>query len=258
MVRTTSWRGHAEQSPSQLVMSEPFDKHFIVDASGKQVAVILPIAEYERLLGGSDGPPADIDRARVLANHIESLHDFAFVTLDAPYHHMGATLVDGVFQAGVRYETVVVPRVERVRREHPEAVTTSAFAALLSGTEPHELLDWTGDRQITTLLTLTHLLIDHGVENESELLAWLDRPGSEARVTAIKGIKDKTFQYLRLLAGAEDAVAVDRWMWRVLDDAGVSASDFDEAHELIGAAAMLLDVTPSTLEHSLWSYMSQQ
>ena len=50
--------------------------------------------------------------------------------LHLPYHHMGATITDGVPQAGLRYETEVWPRVQHVMTI-PEAATTSGFLAVL-------------------------------------------------------------------------------------------------------------------------------
>ena len=43
---------------------------------------------------------------------------------------MGATITDAVLQAGLRYETVVWPRVQHVMTI-PEAATTSGFLAVL-------------------------------------------------------------------------------------------------------------------------------
>lgn len=193
--------------------------------------------------------------ARTLANHIRSIPRFNMVTYEVPYEHMGATLVDGVFQAGVNYVNVVLPRVDRMRRDFPEARTTSGFWSLLSRSDLHALLRWKGERSITTLLTLTELLLDHDVETEEEFLAFLDDPGSRGLVTGVRGIgPKKTFQYLRFLAGAKDAVAVDRHMWRTLEDAGIKASTFDEAHRIYREAALLLGVSAATLEYSVFLY----
>ena len=209
---------------------------------------------YERPLDTDTGD----GRARVLASYIKAMPGLKFVRFNVPYDHMGATLVDGVLQAGVRYETVVVPRVERIKTEHPEAVTTSHFAELLGATDPHELLQWKREASIETLQDLMHLVHGLGLEDEGDLLAWLDQPGSKARVTAIKGIGEKTFQYLRFLAGADDAVAIDRWLWRVLEDAKVSVSGFDDALTVFRDASAVLRLPPATLEYSVWRHMSRQ
>jgi len=201
------------------------------------------------------GASADGYSARTLAEYILSIPDIQLVTFE-PYGHMGATLVDAVFQAGINYRFSVIPRVRNLQHQYPNATTTSAFARVLAQSDPHGLLDWRGERKITTLLTLTELLVDEGVETEDDLLAFLDRPGSRELVTAIRGIADKTFQYLRFLAGAEDAVAVDRHMWRTLKAAGVLTSSFDEARGLYVRAAALLGVTPAVLEYSVFLWGS--
>jgi hypothetical protein len=193
-------------------------------------------------------------RAALLAQYVRSLPDFEFRTFDVPYHHMGALLTDAILQAcGVRYFTQVVPRVERVRQEYPHLGTTSEFTALLGVSDPHVVLDWGGATAITRLLALTDLLVSEGVETETDLLEFLDRPDSRAKVTAISGIAAKTYSYLRFLCGAEDAVAVDRHLWRHLADAGVRADDFDDAVQVYRAAAAILGVSPATLEYSLFS-----
>jgi len=223
-------------------------------AGDGSVALASSTAEHVTALGGPGGRPADSRRARLLARHIASMPGLEFVTFEV-YHHMGATLTDACLQRGINYGAVVIPRARRLRAEHPE-VTTSAFAALLAVSDPHLVLRWKGAGAITTLLALTKLLIEEGVEREDELLAYLDRPGSKARVTAISGIKDKTFAYLRFVAGAEDAVAVDRHLRRHLADAGISAASFDDAARLYREAAAILGVSPATLEYSVFRFAS--
>jgi hypothetical protein len=194
-------------------------------------------------------------RARRLAEYVRSLPGLELTTFDVPYHHMGALLTDAILQGfHVRYFTQVVPCVERVRREYPGARTTSAFAALLSASDPHVVLDWRGPTAVTRMRALTALLVEEGVETEDDLLAYLDRPGGKERVTAVKGIADKTFQYLRFLAGASDAVAVDLHLRRHLAAAGVATNGFDDAVCVYRRAAAILGVTAATLEFSLFRH----
>lgn len=71
------------------------------------------------------------DAARV-ADFVRSLPDFEMVEdLAIPYNHMGATITDAVLQAGLRYETVVWPRVQRIMELFPEAATASGFLKVL-------------------------------------------------------------------------------------------------------------------------------
>jgi hypothetical protein len=196
--------------------------------------------------------------ARTLADHIRSIPGLKVVTHEA-YGHMGATLVDAVFQAGVSYQHTVVPRVQRLQREHArDAMTTSSFAELLSRADISRLLRWKGQRKITTLQALVRLLLDQGVETESDLVAFLGRLGSKEAVMSIKGLKEKGFAYLRFLAGDEDAVAVDRHLWRTIQEAGIRASSFDEAAALYRKAAAILGLTPSSLEFSVFLHRSSE
>jgi len=50
--------------------------------------------------------------------------------LALPYNRRGATITDAVLQAGLRYETVVWPRVQH-DMTIPEAATTSGFLGVL-------------------------------------------------------------------------------------------------------------------------------
>lgn len=197
--------------------------------------------------------------AESLVRYIRAHPTFTIVTsMDGAYAHMGATLTDAVLQAGVTYATVVRPRVHALRASHPEACTTSAFLALLEGENgPETHLRWRGGRKIATLLELTRLLVAEGVETEDQFRAWVAVPGNLDRLRRIKGIKDKTANYIEILLGKQ-SVAVDRHLFRFLAEAGLPTSNYDEAHVLIRDAAVLLGVDVSLLDHSIWRYMSER
>jgi len=170
------------------------------------------------------------------------------------YGHMGALLTDVALQSGINYTAVVLPRVQKLRKDHPEARTTSAFVQLLEDVGAEKLLQWTG-RKLTTLKALAQLLMSVEVETEDDLKTWIDRPGNLARLRQIKGIKHKSADYILLLLGREN-VAVDRHLYRFLEEAGLPTSNYGDAHALISAAAVLLGHSPSLLDHSIWLHMS--
>jgi len=191
-----------------------------------------------------------------LANYIRSLPDFQIVAaMDGQYGHMGATLSDAVLQAGVKYDSVVRPRIQRLLREFPDATTTSAFQQLLRERGAAMVLQWSGGRKLETLGLLTDLLRSQGIETEDEFREWIARPGSLVRLREIKGIKDKTAHYLQILLG-EQSVAVDRHLFRFLADGGLPTTSYEEAHGIIRSAAEILEVDASLLDHSIWRYMS--
>jgi hypothetical protein len=196
--------------------------------------------------------------AEQLAGFVRGHPDFRIVTeMDGQYGHMGATLADAVLQAGVKYDSVVRPRIDRLRRDFPEANTTSAFEQLLRERGAAAVLQWNGGRKLETLAMLTGLLRSEGVETEEDFRAWITRAGNLARLREIKGIKDKTAHYIEILLGIQ-SVAVDRHLFRFLDEAGLPTTNYEEAHILIRDAAAVLGVDASLLDHSIWRYMSRR
>ena len=201
-------------------------------------------------------PEGETHRAAALAAYIRGLPAFEIVTsIDGNYAHMGATLVDAVLQAGVKYETVVRPRVRRLIDDYPQARTTSGFAQLLKNPGPKQLLSWSGERKLRALADLTTLLLREQVESEDDFRAWVSKPNNVDRLRSIKGIKKKTADYIHILLGRQ-SVAVDRHLLNFLKMAGLEAHSYEEAHRLIHEAAGLLGVQPSILDHSIWRYMS--
>lgn len=199
-----------------------------------------------------------MDQTQQLVSYLRSYPHFEIVsTMESSYGHMGATLTDAVLQAGVRYETVVRPRVHRLLKEYPEAGTSSAFLRLLEDRGPQAVLRWSGGRKAETILTLTRLLVAERVETEDDFRVWIGLPGNLARLRTIKGIKDKTANYIEILLGGQ-SVAVDRHLFRFLEEAGLPMSSYEEAHHLIRDAAVQLGVSVSLLDHSIWRHMSER
>ena len=107
---------------------------------------------------------------QALAARVRRLTDFEMVEdLQLPYHHMGATITDGVPQAGLRYETVVWPRVQHVMTI-PEAATTSGFLAVLRERGGEEVVRWTHPEKLGRMEAVAELLIAEHVESEADLL----------------------------------------------------------------------------------------
>jgi len=173
-----------------------------------------------------------------------------------PYQHMGATITDAVLQAGISYEAVVLPRVLRLRREYAADTTTSRFVRLLEQNTPEDFLGWRG-RKIVTLLAVTGLLQAEAIETEEQFRAWLKVPDNVVRLRRIRGVKRKTTDYFLILLGEEN-VAVDRHIMNFLKSAGLRPESYEQARQIVVAAAALLGIAPSLLDHSIWRYMSER
>jgi len=195
------------------------------------------------------------EEAAILAAYVRSLDDFQIMQSEEPYNHMGATITDAMLQAGVRYDTVVRPRVNKLIKQYPEGKTTSGFLQLLNKVGSNAVLDWPDNEKPIRVLRVAQYFAQEGIQTEVDLKIWLQTPAHLGALKALRGIGDKTIDYFQILVGIPTA-AIDRHLNNFLDRARVKAKTYDEAQAVIHAAADLLQVNRSDLDHSIWKYMS--
>ena len=188
--------------------------------------------------------------------------------LALPYNRRGATITDAVLQAGLRYETVVWPRVQHVMTI-PAAAPTSGFLAVLRERGGEEVVHWTHPVKLGRMEAVAELFIAEGIETEPDLRTWLcgDRAagdGADAacsanitKLAAVHGIGPKTIDYFRILCGVQDTAAIDTHLTRFLEQAGVHVSGYEQARAVIAGAAAERGVSAARLDHSIWTYMSK-
>jgi hypothetical protein len=194
--------------------------------------------------------------ASQLARYIRSLEDFKMVGGTRCYNHMGATITDTMLQAGQRYDTVVVPRVERVQT-YRSARTTKGFLRLLERKGPKVVLDWRDDEKPARVLNITRFFVKEGISTEDDLRIWLEDEENIKKLKKQRGIGPKTLDYLKMLVEMP-TVAVDRHLVNFLGMAGMKWSGYEEARELIKEAAVELGKRESALDNSIWYYMSNK
>lgn len=224
--------------------------------SGPVDADVAPVSQ--RVALGS-APPREGDGSAPerLANYVRSLPDFTMERSPAAgYDHMGAIITEAILQAGINYRNVVLPRVERLRRDYPQARTTSSFADLLRTVGAGELLQFSGEK-LDRVEALTRFFADERVETEADLRAWLSDEANLARLRQLPGIGPKTVDYLQILAGL-DTSAVDRHLALFLKQARVAANTYGERKAIIDAAAEELGVDRAVLDYSIWRYMADR
>lgn len=196
-----------------------------------------------------------MNEAETLAAYIKTIEDFPAVEPLEPYGHMGATLTDAILQAGIDYEKVVLPRAEKIQREYPEARTTSGFAKVIEQFGINEILNWAPGAKPDRLLELVKLLLQFRIETEDELRIWLEIPRNLEELREIKGIKNKTANYLQILVGSQSA-APDVHLFRFLEEAGLPINTYPKAQRIIADTAALIGVPQSLLDRRIWLYMS--
>lgn len=198
------------------------------------------------------------EKAGHLVEYLRSLDGFRVVeVIDGSYNHMGATIADGILQAGTTYNTVVRPRVRRILESYPNAVTTSAFWSLLQDVGAKTVLLWRDDEKPNRVIALTAFLRAAGIETEDELRQWLENEAHRAHLLSVRGVGPKTVDYLRILVGTQTA-AVDRNVYTLLHEAGIPISSYNEARETLNLAADNMGVKRAILDHSVWQFMSNR
>lgn len=215
--------------------------------------------------------PAPAQRSqgpRRIVEYVRRLPDFEMAeNSELPYRHMGATITDGVLQAGLRYETVVWPRVQHVMAI-PEAATSTGFLAALRGRGGEEVVRWTHPEKLGRMYAVSELFIAEGIETEDDLHSWLCLGSSDsaqarrcaanaARLLAVHGIGPKTVDYFKILCGEQDTAAIDLHLTAFLERAGVRVTSYEQAREVIREAAAELGVPAAQLDHSIWTHMSK-
>lgn len=197
------------------------------------------------------------NKAELVQGYIHSLSDFEFFEPPYPYGHMGATITDAMLQAGTTWETVVKPRVQDLRANYPEAKTATGFFKLLQGVGPRELLKWNHPEKPNRVLGATSFFVERGIENETDLKAWLQNDSNVIRLKELRGVGNKTADYFRMLSGIPTC-AVDIHLIRFLNNAGIeiNINSYSEAKKIIYKAADNMGISKSMLDYSIWKYMS--
>ncbi|OPY93419.1 MAG: hypothetical protein A4E73_00134 [Syntrophaceae bacterium PtaU1.Bin231] len=194
------------------------------------------------------------EKAKRLKAFVECLPDFEVVAPPAPYGHMGAVITDAMLQAGLNWESVVKPRIERVRG-YTQARTTSGFRDLLHTSGPRAVLNWNHPEKIARIKGVIDFFCACGLETETEFREWLGQEENMIRLKGLRGVGDKTADYFRFIVGIP-TTAVDRHIKNFLALAGIAVSRYDEAREIVHCTADMMGISRATLDHSIWKYMS--
>lgn len=197
-------------------------------------------------------------KVRDLITYIRHTRDFQLIEApDCPYkNHIGALFTDVVLQAGLNYQHVVAPRVSKVLSEFPVAYTVKRFSAVLQKHSIEKVLDWHDSEKQLRMIRILEFCKTHGIHNSYQLKIYLanNKLNSE-KFKSIRGIGDKTYDYLLKLLGVE-SVAVDRHVYKFVSEAGIIYKDYKEAKQIVEYAADIMNVSRRALDFSIWSFMS--
>jgi hypothetical protein len=198
-----------------------------------------------------------LSRARAIAHYAEGLGISQSSMPRRPSaSHIGAVLADGVLQSGLNYQTVIRPRVERIRAIYPDAATLSGVMDVLQRGGASEFLSWQHSTKITRFVRLVDFLGADHVEYVGDLRSWLSIRGARNRLLELHGIGPKTYDYLCCLVGM-DHIAVDRHIKTFATEAGVRTNGYEELQEAVSFAADLLGLARRDFDAWIWQRLSQ-
>jgi len=214
-----------------------------------------------------------------LADYIRNNKNFKFLDITSSYNYaigdtfslsadnsrnltnnnMGATIIDGVLQAGLNYKNVVKPRVDKFKNENRDVKTTTEFYDLINNTNLSELISFKGDK-VERIHTLVKFLKNEKVETEDDFYNFLSNNDNLLALSNLKGIKSKTIDYFKILTGHKETLAVDS---RLINFIKIVCPDLDNmtydfAKELLMKTAKSLRVEPATLDFSIWTFMTDK
>jgi hypothetical protein len=168
-----------------------------------------------------------------------------------PYRHLGATLTDVCFHAGVNYQHAVEPRVKKILAE-ATAATLSGLRKFFSENQAEEFFNWNGKKP-RNLLSLIEFFSEEGIDTELDLTGWMLRSGNEDKLLMQPGFGKKSVDYLKMLLDIP-SISPDRHIFEFLSAAGIDTEDYEEAKTIVCGAAEILQISPSMLDHSIWCY----
>jgi endonuclease III-like uncharacterized protein len=137
---------------------------------------------------------------------------------------------------------------------YSSAKTTKDFLKLIQelGVEP--LLNFKGKKS-RLAQELATFFDEQSVQTEDDLREWLLIPDNAPRLKRIKGIGNKTVDYLGLLVGLQ-TIAVDRHTMNFLAEADIQVSGYKDVHQVVSQTAEILTISSIMLDQSIWRYMS--
>lgn len=169
----------------------------------------------------------------------------------AQYDHLGAVLADSVLQAGLRYASVVRPRVERILIRYPDSASAWALAEIVRNGQAAEFLDWQHPVKAARFERTVEFICKSGIEHVADLREKLRSDEFCLHFQSINGIGPKTVDYMACLVGIE-SIAVDRHIRSFARRVGIQAVDYLFLKRVFCFAADLLSISRREFDAWVW------
>lgn len=194
-----------------------------------------------------------------IKDFIKKDNDFEILTMNIEYSdHIGAIITDAIFQAGLNYDNVVLPRVRNIFVNYPKYDTVSLFLELIKSKSPEYIFQNKNKSKSKTAIEVLELFKSNNLETIDQIKAWIGKDENIQSLEGIKGVGPKTIDYLLLLLKAKQTVAIDRHLLHFLELVGIKTNGYDDAKHIIIDAAKCLNINESDFDYSIWRYMSSR
>ena len=200
-----------------------------------------------------------LESARSLAEYINTLDKFTLLNhqKEKPYEHIGALYTNIILQAGLNYKSVVQPRVIRVAEKFPEAESIRGLIGLIKKIGTKEILKWQHHQKLKRFSDLIEFSLDNNINTCRDLKLFLTSEKNREAFISVKGLGLKTLDYTMKLLSF-DTIAVDRHIIGFMESAGINHANYSTTKKTVEFAADLLNVTRSSLDATIWYYMSEK
>lgn len=198
--------------------------------------------------------------ARKLADYITTLPNLTEIpttTNKFSYYHIGALFTDVVLQAGLNYNTVVKPRVQKVLLSYPEDYTISKFQLLIARDGLENIINWKHSVKIDRFHRILEFSVSRNIDSCADLKLFFLTKYSYQEFLALNGFGPKSLDYLLKLLNV-DTVAVDRHILSFIKLANIDIKGYQETKKIVEFAADFLNMPRSAIDHLIWNYMSEK
>lgn len=233
----------------------------------------------------------DNDPSSVIAKYADKVLPLDTASLSDEYYYQSLPLcvIDSVYSIGVRYKSVQnvisrycsyygLPRIREDRRlipsiEDQESISEFCEQVRVVGVETmadevfknrQRTSPQSGILKADAAFQFAAALCEFGIEYLQDVPKAIGNDGLKRAIENIKGQgSGVSWKYFLMLAGSDDLIKPDRWVWRFVRSAlNYSVSD-NELVPLAQEAARKLNqmypnLSPRLLDHEIWKYQREQ
>ncbi|MEU8003211.1 hypothetical protein AB0B66_18800 [Catellatospora sp. NPDC049111] len=176
------------------------------------------------------------------------------------WDHMGGVLSDAALQRRAKYHRVVLPRVRDLISAWPDADTVTGFRRRMEHDSLAEVLRWTRPAKLQVIADLTDAMTDLRVDTVTDLRDLLTddqlRPSAVQRLRVVHNVGPKTADYLAILVGSDDHIAIDVHLFNFAAQAGVPMGSYDGLRRVMTEVSKQRGWTLASLDAAIWQHMS--